>query len=59
VKPDDPTETPNAAADASRRRPYAPPAVSWEEAVEVEANLTSACDKIGGMGGLCNTNPSS
>lgn len=60
MKPDDPLPSPPPAAPEQKsRRPYTPPGLSWEEAIEVKANLTSACDKIGGQGGLCDTNPGS
>jgi hypothetical protein len=58
LKSDDPADDP-VGSPSGARRPYAAPEVSWEEAIEIQANLTSACDKIGGTGGLCNTNPAS
>jgi hypothetical protein len=44
---------------AGARKPYAAPAVSWEEAFEVKANLASACEKMGTDGGQCAVTPAS
>jgi len=55
VEPDDAPVAPTEA----RRRPYEPPAVSWEQPFEIEANLASACGKIGGSGEPCDSAPSS
>ena len=44
---------------AGMRRPYSPPAVAWEEAIEVKANLASACEKMGTDGGQCQVTPAS
>jgi hypothetical protein len=52
-------ETSDAASRRETRRPYAPPAVSWEEAFDAQANLASACAKIGGQSDECNTQPTS
>jgi hypothetical protein len=43
----------------SSKRPYESPAVSWTEETEIKANLASACDKVGGQGGQCDSNPGS
>ncbi len=55
----DPVPPPTSASKKRPGRAYQPPAVSWEEALDVRANLTSACDKIAGQGGLCDDNPAS
>ncbi len=35
------------------RAEYVAPAIAWEDRFEAEANLGSACGKLGGGGGLC------
>jgi hypothetical protein len=42
-----------------QKLPYEPPQATWEDSMEVEANLASACDKVGGEGGLCDIGASS
>ncbi len=40
-------------------QPYEPPGVDWEEPFDMSANLASACGKISGQGGTCDTSPAS
>jgi hypothetical protein len=47
------------AAESATKRPYDSPAISWTEETEIKANLASACDKVGGQGGQCDSNPGS
>lgn len=37
----------------SRRLPYEKPGVSWEQPLEVQPSLMSACQKLPGAGGDC------
>lgn len=41
------------------RRPYVRPAISWEESIDVRANLSLACAKFGGQGFACDSSPQS
>jgi hypothetical protein len=60
MEPDDSQPSPPPSAPQQKtRRAYTPPGLKWEEAIEVKATLASICDKIGGSGGLCDTNPGS
>ena len=47
------------ASEAGSKQPYESPAISWTEETEIKANLASACDKVGGQGGQCDSNPGS
>lgn len=55
------TETPERpeAHPTPDARTYAPPAVEWEEAIEIRVNLALGCNKLGGTSGFCNQAPSS
>ena len=39
------------------REPYEPPAITWEEALEVRPNLMAACGQKTGGGGDCEFTP--
>jgi hypothetical protein len=54
-----PEEKPPSTAPTGGRRPYAPPAIDWQEDFESSANLASACGKIDGQSFQCNTSPAS
>ena len=43
----------------SRPGVYVPPGIRWEEPFDVKANLATACDKLGGTGEPCDSNPAS
>lgn len=49
----------DAEPDDTRRAPYEPPGISWEEPFEMKANLVSACDKISGQSFECDQAPAS
>ncbi len=40
---------------AARKRPYEKPAVAWDESIETEARLMSACSKQEGAGEPCDS----
>lgn len=44
---------------AEERQPYEPPGVDWVEPFDMSVNLASACGKISGQGGTCDTSPAS
>lgn len=52
----DENETPKA---PERATPYETPAIVWEEELPQGPNLFSACGKIEGTGGPCNSAPGS
>lgn len=54
---EDPEEPP--ASGREVRQPYEKPAISWEEPLEVRANLMSACAKIAGQSSACDSAVSS
>jgi len=37
------------------QRTYEPPAIEWEEEIDVQQNLASACYKVGGTGEPCDS----
>ncbi len=37
------------------QRTYEPPAIEWEEEIDVRTNLASACQKFGGEGEPCDS----
>lgn len=41
------------------RRPYAPPAISWEEPLEDRPHLVAACAQRSGQDDTCNAAPAS
>jgi hypothetical protein len=53
------SEAGSATEATSSKQPYESPAISWTEETEIKANLASACDKVGGQGGQCDSNPGS
>ncbi len=53
------SETQAATEAAGSKKPYETPAIAWTEETEIKANLASACDKVGGQGGQCDSNPGS
>lgn len=42
-----------------QQQPYEPPGVDWVEPFDMSVNLASACGKISGQGGTCDTSPAS
>jgi hypothetical protein len=49
-EPSQPADVPE---EPRSRRPYAPPAVIWEESMPIESYLQSACAKLGPMSAAC------
>jgi len=47
--------------DAQRRvkRSYVPPAIEWEETLDVRTSLAVACGKTAGRSPICNAAPTS
>jgi hypothetical protein len=44
------TEVPEKGDEAAERRPYQKPSIAWEESVEEQERLMSACGKTQGDG---------
>ncbi len=42
---------------AAGRQPYEAPAIAWQESIESNARLMSACQKHGGDGEPCDSTP--
>ena len=50
VEPSRPADVPR---EPRARKPYAAPAVIWEESMPIESYLQSACAKLGPMSAAC------
>jgi hypothetical protein len=53
------TQRPPATAASNPKRPYAPPAIAWDEAWDAHANLMAACARKDVMQTGCETEPTS
>jgi hypothetical protein len=49
------TKQPQGKPSDGAQRTYEPPAIEWEEQIDVKANLASACEKVGGTGEPCDS----